>query len=70
MIILMFQVEDIYIRTTAIISNFWPRNGERGHLNNTTRSFYGAGGMRHCSSLSRYFEIKLLNKTLEHPKKS
>ena len=27
-----------HIRTTAI-SNFWPRNGERGHLNNTTRNF-------------------------------
>ena len=32
-----------HIRTTAI-SNFWPRNGKRGHLNNTTRNFFMVAG--------------------------
>ena len=46
-----------HIRTTAI-SIFLPRNGERGHLNNTTRNFLWWGG----NTVLFFVEI-FLNKT-------
>ena len=53
-----------YCRTTAI-SNFWPRNGERGHANNTTRNFLWWWG----NTVLPFFVEIFLNKTAKSSSK-
>ena len=54
-----------YCCTTAI-SNFWPRNGERGHLNNTMRKFLWWWGN---TVLLPFFVEIFLNKTAKSSSK-
>ena len=53
-----------YSRTTAI-STFWPRNGGRGHLNNTTHGFLWWRGN---AVLSSFVEIFLSKTAKSSPK--